>query len=96
MKFGFTLLEMIIVMSVIVAIFLLTVPNIAKTLKVVDDKSCEAQLKIVDAAILQYRLKYDQNPSSIEVLVSEDFLSKEQLKCSSGERISISNGKATK
>lgn len=35
---GFTLLEMVIVVTIISILFLLTVPNIQKTLTVVDDK----------------------------------------------------------
>ena len=94
MRKGFTLLEMILVMSAIVGVFLLTIPNIAKTLTVVNEKSCDAQLKIIDAAILQYRLKYDINPNSIQALVEEGFLSNRQIKCSNGKEIFISNGQA--
>ncbi len=52
---GFTLLEMVIVVTIISILFLLTVPNIQKTLTVVDDKGCQALTKTVDSAILQYR-----------------------------------------
>ena len=56
MKKGFTLLEMIIVVTIVSILFLLTVPNIQKVIGVVDDKGCEAQIKVVDSAILEYRL----------------------------------------
>ena len=51
MKKGFTLLEMIIVLTIISIIFLLTVPNIQTVLGIVNNKGCEALVKTVDSAI---------------------------------------------
>lgn len=96
MKKGFTLLEMVIVMAGVVALFLLTVPNITKTMDVVNDSSCDAQLKIVDAAILQYKIKNDALPSSTSQLVNEGFLTQPQLKCKNNDAITISNGQASR
>lgn len=96
MKRGFTLLEMIVVMGGIVALFLLTVPNIVKTMAVVNDAGCDAQLKVVDAAILQYKIKNDVIPSDGSQLVSEGFLKESQLKCKNGDGIRIINGQASK
>ena len=96
MKKGFTLIEMVLVMSVIVIIFLLTLPNIQKTMGVVNAKGCDAQLKIVDAAILQSTLKNDATPTNISQLVSDGFLSSRQTKCSDGSSIFITNGQASK
>lgn len=94
MKKGFTLVEMVVVMSIVGIIFLLTVPNIARTLVLVNEKGCEAQIKIVDAAIIQYTLEKDRSPNTIGDLVSEGFLSQKQTQCSSGKQIEVSNGKA--
>ncbi|QIK70154.1 prepilin-type N-terminal cleavage/methylation domain-containing protein [Erysipelothrix sp. HDW6C] len=96
MKKGFTLMEMILVMAVIVVLFLLTMPNIQKTLNVVNDKGCDAQLKVVDAAILQWQLKNDAIPNSISQLVSEQLITERQTQCSDGTAIGISNGQAVK
>ena len=63
-KRGFTLLEMIFVLSVISLVFLLTIPNIQKALSLLHDKGCEAQLTLVNGAILQYELSYLNPPSS--------------------------------
>jgi competence protein ComGC len=46
---GFTLLEMIIVVTIISILFLLTVPNIQKVLGIVDKKGCDALVKVVDS-----------------------------------------------
>ncbi len=94
-KKGFTLLEMVIVMSAIVVLFLLTIPNITKTSDVIDEAGCDAQIKVVDAAILQYRLKHDKYPGDIEQLVAEGFLSKNQTTCNNNKPIRIVNNQAS-
>ena len=93
-KHGFTLLEMVIVITVIAILFLLTVPNIQKTLGIVDKKGCKALTKTVDAAIIQYRLEYDQDPGSIADLVSAGLLNEEQTRCDDGHTITIAGGQA--
>lgn len=93
-KNGFTLLEMVIVMSVIVVLFLLTMPNITKTTELIHEKGCDAQLKVVDSAILQYRLKFDKVPMSVGELVTAGFLSERQSKCNHNTPIKIINGQA--
>lgn len=94
MKKGFTLIEMVLVMSVIVIIFLLTLPNIQKTLSVVNNKACDAQLKVVDAAILQYQLEYGRMPTSIEDMIQDKYLSQRQKRCGDGQEIGVQNGQA--
>lgn len=96
MKKGFTLLEMIIVMGIIVVLFLITVPNIQSTLGLVNEKGCDAQLKVIDAAILQWQLKHDAIPTSINDLIEDGFLTSRQQQCSDGSVISIVNGQAVR
>lgn len=93
-KRGFTVMEMVIVMLIVSMLFLLTIPNIRKTLKIASDRSCLAQKKVVDAAILQYRLKNDEDPHSMEDLVKEGLLSQRQTKCFDKKQIRIHNGQA--
>lgn len=93
-KNAFTVMEMVIVMLIVAVLFLLTIPNIRKTLNIVEDRSCQAQKKLVDAAILQYRLKNDEDPHSMEDLVKEGLLSKRQTKCFDKKQIRIHNGQA--
>ncbi|UPU39741.1 prepilin-type N-terminal cleavage/methylation domain-containing protein [Erysipelothrix sp. Poltava] len=66
MKQGFTLIEMVLVMTIIAIIFMLTLPNIQKTITMVNRKGCDAQKKIVDAAIMQYKINYDELPTTID------------------------------
>ena len=65
MKKGFTLLEMIIVVTIVSILFILSVPNIQKVLGIVNEKGCDALVKVVDSAILEYRLAYDSKVRGI-------------------------------
>ena len=91
---GFTLLEMVIVVTIIAILFLLTVPNIQKTLGIVGTKGCNALTKTVDSAVLQYRLENDENPGSVSDLISAGLLTEEQIRCDDGRTISLSGGQA--
>lgn len=94
MKKGFTLLEMVFVLTVVTIVFLLTVPNIKKVLTIVYSKGCDAQLKIVDAAILQYQLSNDEEPGSVLDLVSDGLITDQQTECQDKRQIEISDGQA--
>lgn len=94
MKKAFTLLEMIFVLSVISLIFVLTIPNIQKVLSIAQSKACDAQLKVVDSAILEYRLLTGEEASSVNDLLQEDLLTEKQTECSNHESIEISEGQA--
>lgn len=91
---GFTLLEMLIVVAILAILFLLTVPNIQKTLGIIDKKGCDALIKTVDAAILQYRLDTNQTPSDTGSLIAAGLLREEQIRCDDGRTIAIQNGQA--
>lgn len=92
-KKGFTILEMIFVLSVVALIFVLMLPNIQKSLNVLHTKGCDAQIKVVDAAIVQYQLMFYTEPSSYD-LVNEGYLSEDQLRCQDNRSIDILNGQA--
>lgn len=94
MKKGFTLLEMIIVVSIISVLFILSVPNIQKVLGIVNNKGCDALVKVVDAAIVEYRLEYDRDPGGTGDLISAGLMSSEQQTCENGKTIAIYNGQA--
>jgi competence protein ComGC len=93
-KKGFTLLEMTIVVIIISVLFLLTVPNIQKTLTIVNNKGCKAIEKVGDAAILQYKLAYDEYPTSVGDLINAGLLTEEQTVCDGSKRLIISDGQA--
>ena len=91
---GFTLLEMVIVVTIISILFLLTTPNIQKTLGIVNKKGCKALEKVGDAAILQYKMQYDTYPGSTSDLIAAGLLSEEQVTCDGNKSLVISGGQA--
>lgn len=94
LKKGFTLLEMTIVILIVSILFLLTTPNIQKTLGIVNKKGCKALEKVGDAAILQYKLEYDEFPGSVSDLISAGLLTEEQIKCDGSRSLKVVNGQA--
>lgn len=94
MKKGFTLLEMIVVVSVITLLFLLSIPNIQKVLNLFEKKGCEAQLKVIDAAILEYKIEFNEIAESIDQLVEAEYISPEQTSCQNNDQIIITDGQA--
>lgn len=93
-KKGFTLLEMVFVMTVIAILFLLTIPNLQKSLNVVNTKGCDAQLKIVDTAILQYMLANDTQTVTMSGLIDQGYLTERQSQCHDGTPITIIDNQA--
>lgn len=93
MRKGFTLIEMVVVVAVISALFLLTIPNVSSVLDLFLEKGCQAQLKVIDTALIEYRLAFDEEAQSIDDLVDAELISEAQTSCQS-ETISIEDGKA--
>jgi competence protein ComGC len=95
MRKGFTMLEMILVIAVLSTLLILTVPNIQKVIAIVNRKGCDAQLKIVDTAILEYTIAQGTRPQSISDLISEGLLSDKQKYCQNNDEIILDDGQAT-
>jgi len=93
-KRGFTLLEMVVVVMIIAILFLLTIPNVSGVIDTVDDNACEALTRVVDSAIVQYKLTYGQYPNSIDDLVSAGLISSDQTTCSNGKYMHVSGGQS--
>ena len=94
MKKGFTILEMIIVLTIIALIFLLTLPHIQQKKKVIDTKGCESLIEVVNAQILLYEVDHIEPPTSVDQLISGGYLKASQKVCPNGKNISISQGEA--
>lgn len=93
MKKGFTVLEMILVLSVITIIVLLTIPNIAQKRQIIDDIGCDALLETINGQILTYQLN-GGIADDIEKLVKEGYLTDKQTKCPNGKKVKIVDGQA--
>jgi len=94
MKKGFTILEMIIVLTIVALLYLLTIPNIQQKKEIIDNKGCEALIEVVNAQILLYEVDHLDSPSSIEQLINDGYLKESQKFCSNGKQIYIENGEA--
>lgn len=95
MKKGFTVLEMVLVLSVISLVFLITLPNIQQKNEIIRKKGCEALTKVVDSQILLYEIEYLESPSSIHDLIADGYLEEGQDRCPNGDRIEIVDGQAS-
>lgn len=95
MKRGFTVLEMIIVLSVIALLFILTLPNIKQKQDIIDNKGCDALIEVVNSQILLYKLDQEKDVNSVNDLIQEGYLKEKQSKCGNGKRISIKDGQAS-
>ena len=88
-KKGFTLIEMIFCISVILVILLLVIPNVTS-------KSCDAQIEVVNSQIILYEIEHGELPTSMSQLTSgsHPYLKEKQAVCPSGLAIRISDGEA--
>ena len=91
---GFTILEMMIVLSIVALLFLLTLPNIQQKEAIIEKKGCEALTSVVDAQILLYEIDTLQTPISVDQLVSKGYLKESQKRCPDGRKIVIRGGQA--
>lgn len=91
---GFTILEMMIVLSIIALIFLLTLPNIQQKEKIIRSKGCEALVEVANAQILLYEVENLSPPTSMSELINKGYLKDSQRRCPNGDMIEIANGQA--
>lgn len=94
-KNGFTILEMMIVLSIIALIFLLTLPNIQQKEKIIRSKGCEALIEVANAQILLYEIDNLVPPGNMSDLIHKGYLKSTQDRCPNGEKIVIANGQAS-
>lgn len=89
---GFTLIEMLIVLTIISLLIILIIPNIATKSKEVNKKGCEALKSLVQAQADAYYLDKGDYPETIRELEEKDYITDNQTECKSGEKLDISKG----
>ena len=94
-KKGFTMIEMIIVITIIALLLLLIIPNINEKQKMINLKGCEALKETINSQIYLYELKHDKMPKSINDLIKDGFIEKKQTQCKDGLKIVVEDNKAT-
>lgn len=92
---GFTILEMMIVLSIIALVFLLTLPNIQQKEAIIRSKGCEALVEVANAQILLYEVENLTPPSSMSDLINKGYIKESQRRCPNGDMIEIHNGQAS-
>ena len=95
-SYGFTLIEMIFCISVILVILLLVVPNVTSKNNLVKNKSCDAQVEVVNSQIVLYEIDTGHLPTSMSQLTSgsHPYLTEKQATCPNHKSIHISDGHA--
>jgi len=93
---GFTLIELIFCLSIILVILLLVIPYVTSKNDIVKNKSCKAQIEVVNSQIILYEIEHEQLPTSISQLTagSKPYLTEKQATCPNGKSIYISDGQA--
>ncbi|WP_010632178.1 competence type IV pilus major pilin ComGC [Sporolactobacillus vineae] len=83
---GFTLIEMMIVLLIISVLLLIAVPNMIKSQDVVQDKSTQATVKLVQSQVAAYQMDHDGSlPASLDELVQQNYV--DNIKTPEGETL---------
>ncbi|MBV7507462.1 prepilin-type N-terminal cleavage/methylation domain-containing protein [Bacillus sp. sid0103] len=85
---GFTLIEMMIVMLVISVLLIITIPNVAKHNSNINNKGCDAYVKMVQAQVQAYEMDKNKIPT-MEELKTEGYLKTDSKGCPNGNTIEI-------
>ncbi|MEI3611715.1 competence type IV pilus major pilin ComGC [Pseudogracilibacillus sp. SO30301A] len=90
---GFTLIEMLIVLTIITVLIILIVPNLTDRSEAVHEEGCEALRETVQAQVSAYQLENGKLPSSLSTLERSGFISKDQQTCKNGKNLTLTGGK---
>lgn len=78
-KKGFTLIEMLIVLVVVALLMAIIIPNISGQREKINTKADENIVQIVNTQAETFRLSENKEPSNLEELESEGYLTSKQL-----------------
>jgi len=81
---GFTLIEMMIVMLIISVLLIITIPNITKHNSNINDKGCQAFVKMVQAQVQAYQMEKKKLPENVQDLVEAGYLKPDATGCPNG------------
>lgn len=91
---GFTLIESLFVIAIMMIILLVVVPNVTSKNTAVKEKGCQMLLETVNSEIIMYEVQEGELPNSIDDLISKNFLKDDQRMCPNKKEIYISDGQA--
>ncbi|MET1014473.1 MAG: competence type IV pilus major pilin ComGC [Paenisporosarcina sp.] len=87
-QLGFTLIEMMVVLLIISVLILIAIPNVTKHSATIDEKGCQAYVKMVQGQVEAYRMELKNIPT-VQDLVDSQYLNAEQITCPDGSTLSI-------
>lgn len=90
---GFTLIEMMIVLMIISILLLIAVPNMMKSHKIVEEKSCQATVQLVQSQLATYQMEHDGEMPTLALLKSENYIDK--VSCPDGGALQIVDGEVS-
>ena len=93
-QFGFTLIEMMIVLLIISVLILIAIPNVAKHSATIDEKGCQAYVKMVQGQVEAFRIEEKKIPTLVD-LIDKQYLNNGETSCPDGRPIAITNGVVT-
>jgi len=79
---------MMIVLLIISVLILIAIPNVTKHSATIDEKGCEAYVKMVQGQVEAYRIDEKATPS-LQDLVDNDYLVEGETICPNGDTIAI-------
>ncbi len=88
---GFTLIEMLIVLLIISVLVLIAIPNATKHSKSIDEKGCEAYIKMLQSQVEAFKIDTHAYPTSLVELKEEGYL-KGDPQCPDGTELKIDAG----
>lgn len=92
---AFTLIEMLVVLMIISVLIILVVPNLSGKSKEVNEKGCDALVQVVQSQSDAYFLDNGDYATDIDTLVSDGYITEDQLICPNNEALKYSNGQVT-
>lgn len=81
-KKGFTLIEMLFVLTIISILIMLIIPNLSGKSEEVHETGCDALVAVVQAQVNTYQLENGAYPKSLAELEEKQYITKDQRQCS--------------
>lgn len=86
---GFTLIEMMVVLLIISVLVLIAIPNVTQHSATIDEKGCEAYVKMIEGQVEAYQMDLKVIPT-IDDLETAGYIT--ETSCPNGDAISIVSG----
>ena|SRR5690625_1115831 len=91
---GFTLIEMLIVLTIITVLIILMVPNLTKKSENIHTTGCEALVQTVQAQVSAFQLEKGRSPNNLKELKT-GYISEDQLTCKNGSKLTYDTETST-